>query len=631
MRFLKVNSQRTTPILFLLMLTLLCLPGVALAQAKTAAKPKGPITPEELVKLMSSFSDEAVHGQITARGLAFEPEIEGLGLLFEKAVKQPKDLPRTADALRKLAPAAIAPELAHPQIEQLLASLSASQAASLEVLDMLHPQLLEDKGKVMSVFDPQRYRKHSVGKARALPGSARVGAALFVFTVDGIEKLHFAQFAPTKAGKLLLRDLSESNAKDATFHLGAELDLAKTRMSELYRGYFDNRPEVAQNVMTPALGKSLEDIGGWRRIFRGERVAQGSLQIEERATIDQKSIRPVLRISHPAKGKMVEYYADFERIGGDLRIVRLRDSTGEGVTGGRDIAADPELDLYLCRRYESSGCGLYTMSPSEMPEYATLVRLQSMAEAAIQDFQGDRLKAVAEEMRISFVGDEDPRGLAYLASATFLEMKFPEAEQMALQAVAKGATVYFPVLHFFIPKMGEPWFGRAMFGISRNGLEYVPSADISQYPRYTVPWKDVDKVVVGAKVGFGPFKKAYPFLGFQVKLPRPDNPSRMAEENWNFAIFPSGCAASGSQVRDDMVPWSDNPCKNTASVYPFGESPTKGKVGVPIPPVQSGGIPGIPGGGQSQATTMLMVHKTWQPAEATLQRLILTVKGGSSS
>ncbi len=617
------NARRTTATLFLSIVVALASLATLSAQAKRAAPAKTPLTRQELVKLMTVLDPAAVVAQVNTRGLAFEPEIEDIGLLFEQSKQPPSKFPALVVALKKLVPPPVAPDQAQPMIEAILNTLSKGQPASLDVLSALHPQLLEDKGKVMSVFDPQRYRKHTVGKARLIPGSSRVAAALFVFTSDGVEKLHFAQFAPTKDGKLLLRDLSESNANDATAHLAAELDLAQTRLREIYRADFDNVSQVAGNVMTPALLKSLADIGGWRRIVRGQRIPQESLKIEPLATIDQKSIRPVLKVTHPAGDRTVTYYADFERIGDDVRIVRLRDATG-----GRDIAADPDLDLYLCRRYESSGCDPYRINPTEMEDYAPLSRLQSMAEAAIQDFQGERLKKIAEEMRVSFIGDENPQGLAYLASATFLEMKYPEAEQMAAQAIAKGATVYFPMLHLFLPKIGDPWFGRVMFGISSKGLEYVPSADVTQYPRYTVPWSDVDKVVAGSKIGFGFMKKVYPFLGFQVAIPNPENPSKMEKENWNFGVFPTACAASATKVRDDMVPWADNLCKNTASIYPLGESPTKGMVGVPMSPVQTSKLPG-PLGGQSQATTMLMVHKTWQQAAVTLQRLILNVQKGT--
>src|SRR5690606_28638177 len=132
------------------------------------------------------------------------------------------------------------------------------KASPLDAIGVIHTAILDDTGQVLSVFDPKRYAKHTFGEPRQLPGG-RLGVPLYVFTVDGIERLHFAQFLADADGVLKLREMAESAPETADFHLGAELDLAENRIREIYRSQFDMQDQVAERIMTPALHLSLQE------------------------------------------------------------------------------------------------------------------------------------------------------------------------------------------------------------------------------------------------------------------------------------------------------------------------------------------------------------------------------------
>ncbi len=336
-----------------------------------------------------------------------------------------------------------------------------------------------------------------------------------------------------------------------------------------------------------------------------------------------KSIRPVVRVKHPVPGGTMEYFADFERIGGDLRIVRLRDSAGEG-----DIAADPNLDRYLCQRYGSNDCGSYEMRPTTDSRFLPTEELAQHAERYLTDFEGAELKKIAERMRQGTANDEDPSGLAYLVAAQFLLGEFYEAEQLAEQALSKGATVRLPVLQYFQDSTSAGhWFGRLILGVSSVGLEYRPSQEVTRkFGEMDLPWGAIREVTVGSKkngpIGIpGPGGSSVPFLKMKVEVPDPKKPGKTNKEDWDIAIYPSGCVQPGERYSKEMMqPPGGNACGSQPSQYAVGTPGDQtGGVAAAVPPVNTGWLSGIKEGQNSP--TSLLVPREWEQAAIVLQRL----------
>ncbi len=264
-----MTARQTIPIRRLLQVV-----ALMIATALAASAQSDPLTREQLVKFMKELAAEDIAAQLKNRGLAFQLEESDVPNLFAEAGRPVSELAALLPVLKSLLPKKLDPEEAAPRIAEIVSLLTTAGPTDLELLEVIHPAILNDTGQVLAVFDPQRYRKHTVGKVRAL-ADGRLGVPLYVFTTDGIERLHFAQFLPDQSGNLLLREFAESAPEDADFHLAAELELAETRVREIYRSAFDQQDATAKSVMTEELYASLEERGGWGRMLQGSRPTQG--------------------------------------------------------------------------------------------------------------------------------------------------------------------------------------------------------------------------------------------------------------------------------------------------------------------------------------------------------------------
>ena len=580
-----------------------------------------PITREELVEAMKALPATEVNAQIKSRGLAFPLEESDVPDLFSESGRPVSEMAALIPTLKELLPQAISPEEAAPRIDEIFGKLALG--SPVDAIGVIHSAILDETGEVLSVFDPEHFSKYSLGTARQLPGG-RLGVPLYVFGKDGAEHLHFAQFLADADGSLKLRELSGTRPETANLHLGAELDLAENRIRELYRSQFDMQDQVAERIMTPALSQSLQERGGWGRLTQGSRPTQSDLQIERSVNIDGKSILSVVHVKHPAGDGMVEYYADFERVDGDLRMVRLRDRTGEG-----DVAADPRLNEYICERYDTTGCSTYQMRQTADPAFLSNDALADTAERLLTDFKGEELRRVAERMRQGTTNDEDPTGLSYLASAKFLLGEFYEAEQLAELAIEKGADVRIPVLQYFQDSTtGAHWFGRLLLGLSEDGLEYRPSNEIAarKFPEMSMAWSQVGDVTVGSKkngaFGIPGGGGTSPFLRVKVEFPNPERPGKTQKEEWDIAIYPSGCVTPGQKFSGEMMqPTGFNACGTAPSTYAVGSpGDISGGIVSGAPPVNTGLFSSIKKG--ENAPTSLLVPREWEQAAISLQRLL---------
>jgi hypothetical protein len=490
-----------------------------------------PLTKAEVEQMWAKGAVEAFRGAVKSRGLAFEPDEE---MLDTWTKKYPMQSAGASAGIKGDLTADVAPAPSVAEVEKVAPALltriraAVQKRSDTELASIVHPDLLATKAKVYTLFDKTNYRNHSLGKFADAP-YRRVGVPFYQLTTESqVEKLHHVQFALLK-GAIVVRDVVSGAAVNDVF-LKDEQALAVSRLQLVYRALNDKDDRALQNLLTPGLYDELKTNGV--AITNGlPSVSQ--LTMTPKADEEGKSTRVVVHVSYLTRSnKKIDYDVDFEHIGDELKVVRLRDSRGDV------IAVDPHINNYLGRRYnEPDGpmLDLKSIKRSEFPIFQSLERTMQQAQSALEDRNGARLREFAE-----IVADLAPEsGYGLRASASYVLGQYEDAENAALRAIESGGTVYFPILHHvgkYIPGMTQSaLFAPVVVAVSKEKVQYIPMRGQAARAELDIPFAAIIDVQFerGNVLRGGP----RPFLAMKFKQGRD-------ESTYNLAAFGTTCPDS---------------------------------------------------------------------------------------
>ncbi len=542
------------------------------AAAPQAAR-RAPLTKTDIEKLWAQQNAELMSNEIRLRGLAFEPEEDWLAALTKG---NPGPMAAAVSDLQKLIPPAPEPDAVAAQAPEILTRLkAAAQARNEDALkQVIHPELLASKVRVYDLFDTSNYRDHALG--RFSPTTfRRVGVQFFQLTTSQVERLHYVLFS-TSHGKIVVRDII-TGPQVAELFLKDEKELALSKLDLVFRAMNDGDQSGLKNLCTPGLYESIQELAGGARLTRGKRLTRQNA-LTASAPLDQKSIRPVVRVGVPTNsGKRIDFDVDFERVNNDLKVVRLRD------TQNRVIAWDPDIDNYLNRRFNLPDGPKIVDPPqgkTDFLQFQPLSYIKQMAANAMYDGNVQKLNELAEEVLESEPDRGDGYGLR--AGAKQMQGKYEEAESDALLALTRGGTVYLPVLRHKAFNSKEFW--PVALGISASGIQYLPSQGGGSASTEQI---DVGSIEKSAIETGNRFKKPRPFLNLEF---RRDG----KKETYNFAATGTTCPGGGLQRpnRADLINFEgQSVCASTN------------------PNQKAGPIPGLNLG---SATGPMLVPREWQ-------------------
>jgi hypothetical protein len=296
-----------------------------------------------------------------------------------------------------------------------------------------------------------------------------------------------------------------SGPKVADLFLRDEQPVALNELNLMFRALNNGDDSGLKNVSTPGLYEDLRNIAPDTKAV-GSLLTKGQLRtvdpnaVKASVPLDEKSVRVVMRIGYVTNtGAPVHFDVDFERINGDLKVVRLRDSEN------KVIAWDPNIDNYLNRRYNLPDTKPF--EPDRSVAFVPLARFRSYAESALDSRNAAKLKDYAEQLM-----EADPsggEGYGLRASAEFIQGAYEDAEKDAGLALARGGTVYLYVLQHFT-RLGQE-FEPVVLGISRQKIDYRLPVGQSTGTRAEFPVTSIEKVAFD-KPALGGLTHPQPFL-----------------------------------------------------------------------------------------------------------------------
>lgn len=438
--------------------------GVPKGAAQKAPAKRPPLTKADVQKLWAQKEQDLLLNEIRLRGLEFEPDDA-----WVESLPNPSDQPLAIAELRKRVPPAPEVDAVATQAPDLLAKIrdAAQKRNEQALLPLIHPDLVNDKARLYDLFDPGNYRSHSLGKVSAMD-HRRVGVQFFQLTTSQVERLHYIVFASYR-GNLVVRDVITGEPVAKLF-LHDEEELGKSKLELVFRALNDGDANALTTLCTPGFLESLKkragDEGG-SILTRGQHISLDKVLKVPTVSLDQKSVRVVVRVTYPAaSGPPLQYDIDFERIGNDLKVVRARDVMG-GV-----IAWDPDIDNYLNRRYGlPDGPPVQNVAESDDPNFDNLSSLRERALRAITNRDAKKLKDCAEQ----FLQREPSSGEGYgmRASAQHMLGKQDEATADAQKAIEKGGTVYFDVVQYSNSITHN--FSPIILAVSKGKIELRPA------------------------------------------------------------------------------------------------------------------------------------------------------------
>jgi hypothetical protein len=353
---------------------------------------------------------------------------------------------------------------------ELLAKIKdAAQKRDVHQLnELLYPELAKDKSKVYDLFDPANYRAHTLGRY-ASESNGEVSVQFFELTPSQVERVHYAYFSAYH-GKIVLRDV-KSGPEEAERFLRDEEALAQGKIQLMFHALNDGDDAALKALCSAGLYQSIKAWGGDKhpgdRLLRGRTLDQVS--VKTLVPLDQKSVRIVADISYTvATNKKLEFEADFERFGNDLKIVSLRDSDN------KFIAFDPDMDNYLNRRYNLPDVPLLNGAEMAMTERAAFFPLSQLRQAsirALEDHNPQKINEIAQALIDSDPGGGEGFGLR--AGADQLLGNYEDAEKDADRALANGGTVYLLAQRHGVSET-QP-FTPVILGISASKIFYWPA------------------------------------------------------------------------------------------------------------------------------------------------------------
>lgn len=518
----------------------LWVPGTALAQGTKSSARRAtssrPMTRQDVQKLWAAGDDGLLYNQIHVRGLAFEPEENWILNDLPKATGvQPSSLPRAAAELKSRIPPP-------PNVDDVKANAPAlldrvkvaAQARDAKTLDeLLAPELAEQKAKVYDLFDVANYKGHSLGTYAEEP-NREVSVQFFQLTTSNVEKISYVYFSNSH-GKLVVRDVDSSSAAAARF-LHDETALAKSKLELMFRALNDGDDAGVKTLCSPGLYEAIKQWGGTQhpgdRLTRGRRLDQ--VQVTTSVPLDQKSVRVVARISYPlTPAKKVEFDADFERIGNDLKIVRVRD------VENKNIVFDPDIDNYLNRRYGLPDGPPQSVESVAMTDEDIFISIPEL-EKRIPRYLAQHDAAKINELAQTFIDSNPTGGEGYglRAAANQILGKYDEVSKAATRALELNGTVYLAAERHSAWANSNETFLPVILGISRTKIEYLPAPG-----RGSPETIDIRSAHVKFDKGVMILKSSRPFMSLEF---RGDDGKK---KTYNFAAIGSSCMPG-----KDLVP-----------------------------------------------------------------------------
>lgn len=496
--------------------------------ARKSASAAHPLTQADVQRLWAMGDDTLLANQIRLKDVGFDVEEDWLLNQLPKATGVPPGkMPNSAALLKtKIQPA---PDIdavsaaAAALLDQIKAAAQQRNSAALEPL--LHPDLFQEKGKVYDLFDVANYRGHTLGRFGAEP-NRQVSVQFFELTTSNVERIYYVYFSQLRGGKLVMRDVKSGPEQDARF-LHDEEVLAQDKLKLMFRALNDGDETGLKTLCTDGLYEAIKAWGGDKhpgdRLTRGRNLSQVTFKTSIQ---EQKAIRVVARISYPlANNKVVAFDVDFERIGNDLKIVRVRD------TDNRVIVFDPNIDNYLNRRYALPDTpAVSDVATTEQEVFFSSGQLQQKAIQALQDHNAQHLKDLAQTLV-----DSDPTGgIGYglLAGANEILGNFDDANRNAGLALQHSGTVYY-VVERHSATQNQP-FTPVILAISKNKIDYIPATGLGAPEQIDVSSIKEDKIDMNHNK-FNPLKSDRPFATLVFVA------ADGKKKTYNFAAYGTQC------------------------------------------------------------------------------------------
>jgi hypothetical protein len=491
---------------------------------------RAPMTKADVQRLWSQGrpAQKVFVTDLEIRGLAFEPEEDWLAGLPAATKVATSTVPDIFSALQKLIPPAPAVDSVARDGPALLNQIKTAAQARGDLSGFVHPELLAEKAKVYDLFDTANYRSHALGKASPAE-SRRVTMQFFQLTTNEVERLHYVLFT-TSRGKLVVRDIVTGPAV-ANQYLKDEQQLALSKLELVFRALNDGDNTALQTLCSPGLLGDLTGLGQTAAFPVRGLPPYSQIKATPSVPLDQKAIRVVVRVEYALRNnERIDFDVDFERIDNDLRVVRLRDVKND------IIAVDPDIDNHVRRRF-----GLAPVPPidaaivrSSDMRFLSLQRITQLARYALEDRNVVALKDWAG--KALSIAPENGDGYGFRAAASHLSGDFDTAQTEAINAIARGGTVYFTLMRhqLFNREMRE--LLPVILAISKDRVQYIPMRSSSGLPPEEFPAAGIEKTELerGNIVN-----KARPFLSLEFK---PD-PSKREKKEYNFAAFGTTCPA----------------------------------------------------------------------------------------
>ncbi len=526
----------------------LTLPIFSLAQSgskssvkKTSAVRRG-MTEADVEKSWAQGDDLLLSSQLTTRGLAFPVEEDWINQLQQKTGVKADHMPKSAAFLKS-------------KIEESdVAGVSAAAPALLDrvkdaaqkrdvnqLTTLLHPELLKTKAKVYDLFDNTNYRAHSLGRYSS-EANQEVSVQFFQLTTSGVERIHYVYFS-TMHGKVVVRDV-KSGPEEAQRFLRDEQALAESKLQLMFRALNDGDDAGVRTLCTDGLYKAIKDWGGDKhpgdRLTRGHSLDQ--VVVKTFVATDQKSVRVVADISYPlTNNKKLEFQADFERIGNDLKIVRVRD------TENKLVVFDPDMDNYLNRRYGQPDAPPPDVTMTTNVNLISIEQIRKYVLAAIEDHNVARVQEYGQTLI-----DSNPtggEGYGIKAAADQMAGHFEDAEKDGQRAVQLGATAYFVVEWHSTGMLDmSAQFTPAVISVSKQKIEYLPPLS-SGRPSVDFSCDTARNCEIPED---GRFKKGVPFL----RLTHIEEEGKRKAKEFDFAATGTTCPDPAAKQTANLIPWS---------------------------------------------------------------------------
>lgn len=572
-------------------------PPAAKPAAKSAPRrTRAPLSKTDVKNYWKQRDDNLLSNEIRLRNLLFEPEENYLDALAKETGVEKSEMAKSADEIMKHVPPAPTVEAVTAEGPGLLARLkeAAQKRSEKDLEPLVHPDLLTEKAKIYDLFDTATYRNHSLGRFVA-QDNRRVGVPFFQLTTSQVEKLHYIAFG-TSHGKLVIRDIITGPAVAELF-LHDEQSLALAKLNDLFRALNDGprtTSEALKNACTEGFYKNL----GEReiRLTRGQYVSLSQVSLDSKVSLDTKSINIVVRVGYPMKsGKKLLYDVEFERVGKDIRIARVRDSDGG------TVALDLDIDNYLNRRYglpDGPPLSPDSVRWTEQVPFYSIATIRTLVPRHLQARDVKKLLEDAEQF-MEVAGGE---GQGIRATARYVSGEFDGATFDAQQALQQGGTVYFPLVRRGGNALLSAQHSGVLMSVSKGKIHLEPFIGQSGSPEdISIASIHADFERKGSRFQWG--GKPGPFLDISVAG---------SKKVYQFGALGTGCPEEAKiNGIAGLVPFNGG----GSCAAPATTTTTTSKIPFPI------GAPSTP----------VMVPPTWQQQLQVVLTAIQTASGGAGS